>query len=342
MSRFEKPISAVPFERQRAPGRDTFRGAAVLSFTMNEQAVSITAERYEQLKGVLRKTKEAARQWIEALKEIKLSGRWKSEAETWEAWCVEHAGITATAIRMVEYRERKRLAEQNPDPDKPAQILKAERVINRVTAKLDRDGPPPEFQTPQVIDAAPIPPDARVLIHRVTIALDRLLQNSQFALSEQFRHCVSELHHVDKMLQPELFDLPSRQKSRGTLEEVIEFCSNQELTKEDAEWFFNKMQGCGWKNNGKSIVDWRSTVRAWKGLHTIFPSHKQPKAGTNGTMSPAEIMVRQKELDSAEKQIRSIKDSYSDNMSWSKSDVDRFKLLRARRDELKKILGVMV
>lgn len=328
------PLSAV--ERRRL---NTFGDAAILlSSTMNQE-VSITEERYQQLKGVLRKTKEAARQWIEALKEIKLSGRWKAEAATWEAWCVEHAGMTATAIRMVDYRERKRLAENNPEPDTPKAILKAERVIKAVTAKLDREAPPPVLHTPQVIDVKPIGYDVRVCIHRVAMALDKLLQNSLFATSESFRHCVSELHHVDKLLQPELF--PAPQQSRGSLEEVIEFCVNRGLKKEDGEWFFEKCQGCGWKNNGKAIVDWRSTVRAWQALGTIFPSQKQAPAG-NGRLAPTEMMVRQKELESAERQIKSIKDSYTDNMAWSKGDVDRFKVLRNRRDELKKILGIMV
>lgn len=308
---------------------------------MNEQPVTITEERYQQLKGVLRKTKDAARQWIEALKEIKLSGRWKDEADTWEAWCVEHAGISATAIRMVEYRERKRLAEQNPDTETPPAIVRAQKVIAKVSAKLDREAPPPEIREPQVVEARPVPPDVRVCIHRVTVALDRLLQNSQFALSESFRHCLSELHRVDKLLQPELFDLPAKQKSRGTLEEVIEFCVNRSLTKADGEWFFEKCQGCGWKNNGQPIVDWRSTVRAWQACGGIFPSQKQG-ATSNGKLSPAEIMVRQKELDSAIAQMTAIKNSYSEHQSWDKKDRDKWQALRVRRDELKQILGIKV
>lgn len=65
-------------------------------------------------------------------------------------------------------------------------------------------------------------------------------------------------------------------KARGTQAEVVALCAELGLSDDDGEWFFLKAEGCGWKNGGKSIVDWRATVRAWqKAGH--FPSQKQAK-----------------------------------------------------------------
>lgn len=53
-------------------------------------------------------------------------------------------------------------------------------------------------------------------------------------------------------------------KSKGTYEEVAEFCKSIGLPVTDAEYFFNKCEGCGWTNGGKPIKDWRATIRSWK------------------------------------------------------------------------------
>ncbi len=63
---------------------------------------------------------------------------------------------------------------------------------------------------------------------------------------------------------------------RCTEEEAIQYCTAAGLTKEDGQWFWNKGEGCGWKNNGKAIKDWKKTVTAWRLIH-IFPSQKQTR-----------------------------------------------------------------
>lgn len=71
--------------------------------------------------------------------------------------------------------------------------------------------------------------------------------------------------------------LPSKSKA-SSMEEVVAFCLEIGLTKDDGEWFWDKCQGCGWKNNGKPILDWKATCRSWKKIN-VFPSQKQK---TNG------------------------------------------------------------
>jgi hypothetical protein len=72
---------------------------------------------------------------------------------------------------------------------------------------------------------------------------------------------------------------------KGSRDEVIGFCISLGLSKDDAEWFFDKCEGCGWKNAGKPILDWKATVRAWKRI-CVFPSqkfHGKLPSNNNGT-----------------------------------------------------------
>lgn len=80
-------------------------------------------------------------------------------------------------------------------------------------------------------------------------------------------------------VQTELPGMPEsvENKSRGTMAQVSSFCQSNGLSFRDAEWFFFKCEGCGWKNGGKPIVCWRSTVRSWK-AGKFFPSQKQVQA----------------------------------------------------------------
>jgi len=70
-------------------------------------------------------------------------------------------------------------------------------------------------------------------------------------------------------------DLPKRRAK--TVEEVALVCAKVGLTDQDAQWFWAKMEGSGWRNNGKPVRNWTMVVTSWKLAH-IFPSQKQ----TNG------------------------------------------------------------
>lgn len=60
-------------------------------------------------------------------------------------------------------------------------------------------------------------------------------------------------------------------------EEIIEYVKSQGLTTNDGEWLYDKWEGNGYKNNGKPMTSWQATVRTWKRMQTIFPSHKNPQ-----------------------------------------------------------------
>jgi len=68
-----------------------------------------------------------------------------------------------------------------------------------------------------------------------------------------------------------------RAKARGTLTQLKEFAIKLGLPDSDGEACFHKWEGNGWKNNGKSIISWESTMRSWK-ANKYMPSLK----GENG------------------------------------------------------------
>jgi hypothetical protein len=63
------------------------------------------------------------------------------------------------------------------------------------------------------------------------------------------------------------------ERGKCTAEEAKSYAAEIGLPESDGEWFYDKSVGSGWKNNGKPIVCWRATIRAWRGAR-IFPSLK--------------------------------------------------------------------
>jgi hypothetical protein len=107
----------------------------------------------------------------------------------------------------------------------------------------------------------------------------------------------------------------------------------------DAEWFWHKCEGCGWKNNGKAIVDWHATIRAWK-LAGYLPSQRNGQVKGDGPMSGADKMIFQKEFERVDGAIKTIKAGLEGLANIRESDRERYKTLVARRAELRKLLGV--
>lgn len=66
---------------------------------------------------------------------------------------------------------------------------------------------------------------------------------------------------------------PKPRKDRGTLEEIQDYCIELGLPETDGTWFFDKCEGCGWKNGGSAIKDWKATIRQWR-LQHFLPSQK--------------------------------------------------------------------
>ncbi len=68
-----------------------------------------------------------------------------------------------------------------------------------------------------------------------------------------------------------------------TREEIIEYVKSQGLTTNDGEWLYDKWEGNGFKNNGKPMASWQATIRTWKRMQTIFPSHRNGQTPSKQT-----------------------------------------------------------
>lgn len=337
---------------------------------MNHLTTPNTQEsRYQHLKATIIKLNESAYEWGLALRDMRESKLYLTEADSFQEWCQKFCGKSADAVRGIiwrsEQKEARRLVESTTaEPIGPIGLITSQEHINYSSSKFGqimsahRDRTQPvKMGSPSTSDTVEItskvepakhpsivefPPDARVMVHQALKLAQRLLKESGFALSSEFRHITALLEKVDVMIQPELFPTaPTKQKSRGSLVEVVTyFVQELKLPASDGEWFFSKAEGSGWKNNKVPIVDWRSTARAWS-LAKYLPSQKQ--AAGNGKLNGAELMVRQKELERCEELMRNIRERYSSvDRPWSDNDKQRFQQTKGRRDELKKILGVQV
>jgi hypothetical protein len=69
-------------------------------------------------------------------------------------------------------------------------------------------------------------------------------------------------------------DAKQKKTKAHSQQEVERFCVSKGLPVSDGEWFWNKCEGCGWKNNGKAIKNWENTITAWR-LAKYFPSQKE-------------------------------------------------------------------
>jgi hypothetical protein len=80
---------------------------------------------------------------------------------------------------------------------------------------------------------------------------------------------------------------PKKSKAKGTLEELKAFAVEIGMPADDGEVCFHKWEGSGWKNGGKRIEDWKSTMRSWKGQGYL--ASQPAKAG--GTPPAGTIMA---------------------------------------------------
>lgn len=81
--------------------------------------------------------------------------------------------------------------------------------------------------------------------------------------------------------------VPVQRFLKPSLEQVRLFCTKAGISMADADWFWNKMEGCGWRNGGKPVVSWEKTLTAWK-LAGYLASMRQNR---NGQPSPAKQMT---------------------------------------------------
>lgn len=105
--------------------------------------------------------------------------------------------------------------------------------------------------------------------------------------------------------------------------------------------FFDHFESNGWKIGGKAPMRcWRAAMRTWKtNWHTgAFASARPARNGTTGI----DKVVANDEYERVVARLRLIASAYGDHQTWREQDRVEHKKLRARRDELKKVLGITI
>ena len=107
------------------------------------------------------------------------------------------------------------------------------------------------------------------------------------------------------------------------------------LPEREAEKFFCYYESNGWKVGKNKMKQWRIALTGWK----LRWEERREASGVSPTTL---AILYQKELDEVTAKMRAIRGSYSEHQSWSEDDKKKWFKLKARRDELKKLLGMQV
>lgn len=73
----------------------------------------------------------------------------------------------------------------------------------------------------------------------------------------------------------------AERKPKPESPEIEEYVASIGLPKSDGQWFLDKCIGNGWKNDGRAILDWKATIRAWK-TAGYLPSLKSGTGNKSG------------------------------------------------------------
>jgi hypothetical protein len=101
-----------------------------------------------------------------------------------------------------------------------------------------------------------------------------------------------------------------------------------------AEQFFCYYESKGWKVGKSPMKNWRMAMAGWK----LRWEERRAALKPNG----AELVIGHTEFRSVEAKMRDIRSSYSEHQNWTQHDIDEFQKLKARKIELKKLLGMQV
>jgi len=107
------------------------------------------------------------------------------------------------------------------------------------------------------------------------------------------------------------------------------------LPEREAQKFFLFYDSKGWKVGKTKMKQWRSAIAGWK-------LRWEESRGVAAVSPTTQAILHQKELDDVISRLREIRNSYSVHQSWSEDDKARWYKLKARKDELKKLLGMQV
>jgi hypothetical protein len=124
------------------------------------------------------------------------------------------------------------------------------------------------------------------------------------------------------------------------VEEVMARAKEIGLPMIEAEKMWHYYESQGWKVGRTPMQQWRSALAGWK---LRWQEREMKSKRRQETVSPnVQMVMWQKELERVEGRMKAIKASYGDHQSWDERDRKLFPVLRTRRDELLKALGMMI
>jgi hypothetical protein len=108
------------------------------------------------------------------------------------------------------------------------------------------------------------------------------------------------------------------------------------LPEREAQMFYCYYASKGWKVGKSPMKQWRIALTGWK---LRWEEKRSAEKSVNAT---TQAILYQRELIEVTAKMNDIRNSYSEHQSWSDKDHKRFAVLRARKLELKKLLGMQV
>lgn len=118
-----------------------------------------------------------------------------------------------------------------------------------------------------------------------------------------------------------------------TLEAVRAHASTIGLSDTESVRFHAYYESNGWKVGKNPMKSWHGAMITWRGKSG--DGNGKPTNGAN-------TIVLQKEFDRVLDRMKALKNSYSEHQAWSQKDVDEWNKLKARREELKALLGTTI
>ncbi len=109
------------------------------------------------------------------------------------------------------------------------------------------------------------------------------------------------------------------------------------LPESEAVRFWNYYESNGWKVGKNPMKQWTSALSNWNLNWKERGGHTQSAgAAING----AQTVVAQKEFDRVSERMKTIRCTYGDHQTWADGDREEFLKLKARKIELKELLGI--
>jgi hypothetical protein len=120
-------------------------------------------------------------------------------------------------------------------------------------------------------------------------------------------------------------------------EEVDLLAAKAGLPNDQASAFWDFYESKGWMVGKNKMVSVAGAMAGW--ARRWRAEQQKPQSDVSPTTL---AILHQKELDEVTKKMQSLRATYSGHQDWSEDDKTRWFKLKARRDELKKLLGMQV